>query len=190
MYRNYRGHGISPAWVIIGINVVIFIVTSLNPTFVYYNFGLIPQDLTRRPWVILTSIFIHRGLWHLITNMWTLYFFSNLLSSIIGNKRYLVIYFVGGILGGIFYSLIAAPVSIAVGASGAIFALGGALAVLRSDLKVYIFPIPVPMPMWVAVIGGFFIISLFPGIAWQAHLGGLVAGIIGGYIFKRQRSFF
>ena len=86
--------------------------------------------------------------------------------------------------------MLLAPSSyIAVGASGAIFALGGALAVMRPRLKVFVFPVPVPVPLWAAVIGGFFIISLLPGIAWQAHLGGLVFGLIAGYFFRRRERY-
>ena len=190
-YGDYRGHGISATWILIGIDIVVFIITLVTPSIIY-NFGLVPRDLTSRPWIILTSMFIHNGFWHLFGNMWTLYFFGTMLSSIIGEKRYLAVYFIGGIVGGIFYTLLATPYSIAIGASGAIFALGGALAVLRPSLTVYAFPIPVPIPLWVAVIGGFFLVSiLFPrGIAWQAHLGGLIAGLAIGYIYRKPRRFY
>jgi membrane associated rhomboid family serine protease len=96
-----------------------------------------------------------------------------------------------GILGNILFILLAAPFSVGIGASGAIFALGGALAMMRPKLRVFVFPIPVPLPLWSAVIGGFLIISFIPHIAWQAHLGGLVFGLIAGYFFrKRERLFF
>lgn len=85
--------------------------------------------------------------------------------------------------------LLAPPLSIAIGASGAVFALGGALAVMRPKLRVLVFPVPVPMPLWVAVIGGFVIISFLPNVAWQAHLGGLAFGTIGGYFFRRKERF-
>jgi len=110
---------------------------------------------------------------------------------LIGTRNLLLVYFGGGILGNIFYLLIApSPFSIAVGASGAVFALGGALTVMRPRLRVFIFPIPAPLPLWVAVIGGFIILSLFPHIAWQAHLGGLVLGLVAGYIFRRRERYF
>ncbi len=191
MYKSYRRSGISPTWILIGINVVVFLLELVVPAIIN-NFGLVPQDLAGRPWIIITSMFVHSSIWHLIANMWTLYFFGSMLSSIIGDRRYLVVYFVGGIVGGIFYTFLAAPYSIAIGASGAIFALGGALAVLRPNLTVYAFPIPIPIPLWVAVIGGFLIITiLFPGgIAWQAHLGGIIAGLAAGYFFRRRYRFF
>jgi membrane associated rhomboid family serine protease len=62
---------------------------------------------------------------------------------------------------------------------------------MRPRLRVFIFPIPAPLPLWAAVIGGFLILSFFPGVAWQAHLGGLVLGLAAGYFFrKRERYFF
>src|SRR4030042_524415 len=61
---------------------------------------------------------------------------------------------------------------------GAIFALGGTLTVLTPRLRVYVFPIPAPIPLWAAVLGVFVIMSFVPGIAWQGHLGGLGCHLI------------
>jgi len=89
------------------------------------------------------------------------------------------------------FILLGPPFATAVGASGAVFALGGALAIMRPKLKVIIFPIPIPLDLWIAVIGGFLVISFLPYIAWQAHLGGLVTGLVAGYFFrKRERGVF
>ncbi len=92
-------------------------------------------------------------------------------------------------LDNILYILPGEPLSVAVGASGAIFALGGALAMMRPKLRVFVFPIPVPLPLWIAVIGGFIILSFLPFVAWQAHLGGLVVGLIAGHIFRRKERY-
>jgi len=89
----------------------------------------------------------------------TFFFFGSTLSNIIGSRRMLIIYFLGGLIGGAFFVLLAPSLYMAVGASGAIFALGGALAVLRPKLPVMIFPIPAPMPLWVATIIIFLILS-------------------------------
>jgi len=185
IYRSYRGFNLIPLWVIIGLNLVLFIATIINQQLLYF-FGLIPVDALARPWTIVTSMFVHGGLWHILANMITLYFFGRYLCSLVGGKKFLIVYFVGGILGSVFYILLAPPFSITIGASGAVFALGGALAVMRPRLRVFIFPIPAPLPLWVAVIGGFFIISFFPNVAWQAHLGGLAFGLAIGYFFRRR----
>ena len=107
---------------------------------------------------------------------------------LIGETRFLLVYFGGGILGNVLLLLLASrfPFGVAIGASGAVFALGGALAVMRPRLKVIIFPLPIPLDLWIAVIGGFLIMSFLPGVAWQAHLGGLVLGLVVGYIFRRR----
>ncbi len=152
--------------------------------------GLVPELFLSRPWTIVTNMFIHSGLWHFFTNMLTLYFFGSYLSRLIGDSKFLIVYFGGGILGNILYILLGEPVSIAVGASGAVFALGGALAMMRPKLKVIVFPIFVPLPLWIAVIGGFIILSFQPNVAWQAHLGGLIIGIIAVCIFKRKERYF
>jgi membrane associated rhomboid family serine protease len=128
--------------------------------------------------------------------MFTLYFFGSYLCRLIGEKRFLIVYLIGGILGNILYMLLGEPNSIVIGASGAVFAVGGALAVITPKLRVFIFPIPAPLPLWVAVIGGFLIITLigfsvplFSNIAWQAHLGGLAFGLIAGYFFRKRQRF-
>lgn len=179
--RYYRGPNV--IWLIIAVNIVLFIATMINQEWLFF-LGLQPAIFSDRPWTILTSMFVHAGFWHILANMWTLYFFGTYLSQLIGIKRFLLVYFVGGILGGVFYLLLAPPYTTAVGASGAIFALGGTLVIMRPKLPVYVFPIPVALPLWGVIIGGFFIIS--PGIAWQGHLGGLVLGVIAGYFFRRR----
>ena len=123
--------------------------------------------------------------------MFTLFFFGRFLSGLIGTRAFLTIYFFGGILGNIFFMLLGSPFAIVIGASGAVFALGGTLAVLTPKLRVFIIPIPVPVPLWVAVIGGFVIMSFFPSVAWQGHLGGLVFGLAAGFVLRyRVRRFY
>jgi len=118
--------------------------------------------------------------------MITLYFFARHLCALVGGRKSLTVYFIGGILGNILYILLALPFSMAVGASGAVFSLGGILAVMRPKLRVIVFPTPAPFPLWAAVIGGFLIISLFPNVAWQVHLDGLVFGLTIGYFLRKR----
>lgn len=162
--------------------------TAIVPKLIFL-LGLQPAGFLSRPWTIVTSMFIHAGLWHVLANMMTLYFFGSAVFRLVAQGKFLFVYFIGGILGNILFILLAPPLSIAVGASGAVFALGGVLTMMRPKLRVFIFPIPVPIPLWVAVIGGFFILSFMPLIAWQAHLGGLILGLIAGYFFRRRERY-
>lgn len=184
-YRRYQKVSLTPLWVLIVVNLVVLIATFINRDLIFL-FGLQPISFLERPWTIVTSLFVHGGIWHLIANMITLFFFGRFLCILVGKTNFLTVYFAGGILGNILYILLGSPFSIAVGASGAVFALGGVLAMMRPKLKVFVFPIPAPLPLWAAVIGGFLILSLFPQIAWQAHLGGLVYGLAAGYFFRRK----
>jgi len=191
----YRGSKLTAVWFLIAINLLLFIATSINPNLVDV-FGLQRVVFLEKPWTIVTNLFIHAPfphIWHILANMITLYFFGSYLSRLIGVRKFLIIYFAGGILGNIFYILILPPSLPAIGASGAIFALGGVLTVMRPRLRVFVFPIPAPLPLWVAVIGGFIILTLLLSqyMAWQAHLGGLVLGLVAGYFLrKRERYFF
>jgi len=187
-HQRYPGFGPSPILVLVIINFLVFIATIIFRELIFL-LGLAPAGFLSRPWTILTSIFVHTGFWHIFANMITLYFFGNYLSRLVGNGRFLIVYFGGGILGGLLFILLAPPFSVAVGASGAVFALAGALVVMRPKLPVVIFPIPLPIPLWVAVIGGFIILSFLPFVAWQAHLGGLAFGLVAGYIFRRRERY-
>ncbi len=188
-YRSYRRFSLTPIWILIGLNLLLFIATWVVPELILF-LGLVPIGVLARPWTMVTNLFLHSGIGHILANMITLYFFGRYLCLLVGDKKFLIVYFIGGILGNIVYVLLAPPLTIAVGASGAIFALGGTLAVMTPRLKIFVFPIPIPLPLWSAVIGGFFIISLFPNVAWQAHLGGLVFGLIMGYFFRRRERRF
>jgi membrane associated rhomboid family serine protease len=186
IYRRHRGFKLTALLVIIIANILLFIATAIATKLILL-LGLEPAGLLARPWTIVTNLFIHSGLWHLIANMVTLYFFGSYLSMLIGEARFLIVYFLGGIIGNLFFILLGPPYSIAIGASGAVFAIGGALAVMAPKLRVYVFPIPAPFPLWAAVIGGFVIVSFLPNVAWQAHLGGLILGLTAGYFFRRRQ---
>ena len=188
-YRREPRFYLRPIWIIIAINLLMLVATFIFPGLTVF-LGLVPAIFLSRPWTIVTNLFIHSGLWHLFANMLTLYFFGGYLSRLIGDSKFLIVYFSGGILGNILYLLLGEPLSVAIGASGAIFALAGTLTMMRPKLRVFVFPIPVPVPLWIAVIGGFVILSFLPFVAWQAHLGGLIIGLIAGYIFRRKERYF
>jgi len=184
----YRSQGSSPiaAWLLIVVNLLLFVVRVINPDIIY-NLGLWQDGFWGRPWTLLTSMFIHASVWHILANMITLYFFGSYLNRLLGTLKFLIVYFAGGILGGIIYLLLPPSATIiAIGASGAIFALGGVLAVMRPRLRVIVFPIPAPIPLWIAIIGIFAIFSFLPNVAWQGHTGGLALGLVAGYIFRRR----
>ena len=172
-------------FVLISINVVVYFATVANGQLIY-DLGLQTAVWTERPWTLVTNLFVHGGLWHLFANMITLFFFGTYLSSLIKGARFWLVYFIGGIVGNLFFVLLGPENAIAVGASGAVFAVAGSLTVLRPNLKVYIFPIPAPIPLWVAIAGSFVILSFLPNVAWQAHLGGFIVGAVAGAFFRRR----
>ena len=190
-YRSNRGFSLNPILVIIVVNFLLFIATIINGDIIYY-LGLIPIEFIRHPWTILTNMFVHAGFGHIFGNMITLYFFGSFLSQLVGRNKFLMLYFGGGILGNILYLLLGEPLSIAVGASGAVYAVAGALVMMMPNLKVRLYFI-LPMPLWVVVLVFFGLWSIpgfMPGIAWQAHLGGLIVGLIAGYFFRKKGRYY
>jgi membrane associated rhomboid family serine protease len=134
-------------------------------------------------------MFVHGSIWHILFNMISLYFLGTFFIRAAGERSFLAVFFLGGLVGNLLFALLADPFTTGIGASGAIFALGGALAVMVPRVPVYIFFIPVPVPLWVAIII-FFLFSFLPNIAWQAHLGGLLLGVIAGFILRRRRRIY
>jgi membrane associated rhomboid family serine protease len=187
----YQSSRPTAVWVIIGINLLVFIATLISQNLILL-LGLQPASFLARPWTIVTNLFVHSGFWHIIANMITLFFFGGFLHRLIGRNRFLLVYFAGGILGNIFFILLSpSPLSIAIGASGAVFALAGVLVVLMPRLRVLLYFI-IPLPLWVVVLVFMVLWSFIPGlnIAWQAHLGGLVLGLIAGFIFRRRARYY
>jgi membrane associated rhomboid family serine protease len=195
--RTYRAVNLNVLWFLIALNIVIFIIEIAvggypitgNNEIVRY-LGLATVLLPQQPWTIITAIFVHGGFTHIIFNMISLYFLGSFFLRAAGERSFLAVFFLGGLAGNALYILLAPPNVIGIGASGAIFAIGGALAVIVPRVPVYIFFIPIPMPLWVAIIIFFLLSFLFSGIAWQAHLGGLLLGLAAGLIFRRRRRIY
>ena len=183
--RRYNTFSLNAIWFLIIINVLIFVVTLVRPDAIFF-LGLTPAYFWHQPWTIITNLFVHGGFGHIICNMISLYFLGNFLTRLLGEKNFLKVYFAGGVLGNIFYIFLGSPFSVGIGASGAIFALGGALVMMAPKIPVFVFLIPLPVPLWAAILI-FLLISFVPGIAWQAHVGGLILGLIAGYFFKKKR---
>ena len=138
-----------------------------------------------RPWILLTAVFLHANISHLFYNLFALALFGFILESIIGTRKFLILFFVAG--------LIASTVSLpfyarALGASGAIFGIIGMLGVLRPKLMVWVYGMPMPMIMALFVWGSGDILGIFApsGTANIAHLGGLALGVIAGLRYRKQ----
>lgn len=161
---------------------VIFILQLFFPA-IEDSFVLYSSRVVSEPWMLVTSTFLHGSFGHLFFNMFALGLFGLLLESIVGSKKFVLVYFGTGIVASI-GAAIFYPASL--GASGAIYGILGTLTVLRPRMAVWVFGIP--MPMYVAAIFwafldlvGFFAPS---GIANAAHLFGLGAGIAAGLILR------
>jgi len=185
--RRYNTFSLNAIWFLIIINVLIFIVTLARPDAIFL-LGLTPAYFWHQPWTIITNLFVHGGFTHILFNMISLYFLGSFLIRLVGEKNFLKVYFAGGVLGNIFYILLGSPFSVGIGASGAIFSITGVLVAIAPKLPVIIFPLPIPIPLWVAIIIFLLLSFLMPGIAWQAHVGGLALGLIAGYFFKKKRG--
>jgi membrane associated rhomboid family serine protease len=200
--RTYRAVNLNALWFLIALNVSIFVIELAVGGYPIIEYGQVVNEVARflglntallsqQQWTIISSIFIHGSFAHIIFNMISLYFLGSLFLRAAGDRSFLTVFFLGGLTGNllfILYGHLAHLTLVGFGASGAIFAIGGALAVLLPRVPVYIFFIPIAMPLWVAILIFFLLSFFFYGIAWQAHLGGLLLGLIAGLILKKRRQ--
>ncbi len=135
------------------------------------------------PWRLVTSLFAHANMAHLLSNLFALGLFGSILEGRIGSRRIFLLFMVTGLLVNV-----VSPYERSLGASGAIFGLLGALIVLRPWLVVWVGGIPMPM----LIAGGVWLISDISGmflpddIANLAHIAGLGIGIAAGFVLKRD----
>ena len=141
------------------------------------------------PWVIITSMFLHEGLWHILINMLYLYWFGRIVGDFIGNHRILPLYLLGGLVGSVFFYISAqllaygggGPV-FALGASGGVMAIVMASAVLSPDYRMRLLLIgEVKLKYVVAVLIFLDIVGLASNIntgGHFAHIGGVAFGAL------------
>jgi membrane associated rhomboid family serine protease/Flp pilus assembly protein TadD len=150
------------------------------------NFG--PLSLDGQPWRLLTAVFVHIGLAHLLANMLALLVLGRLAESLFGRLPFLLIYLLAG-LAGSFSTLIWNPMAVSAGASGALFGTVGALIAALYTGKL---PVPrrvlrhvlITLVMWAT----FTLVYQFwkPGVDNAAHIGGLIAGSLMGVALGRS----
>ncbi|OEU96106.1 rhomboid family intramembrane serine protease [Streptomyces oceani] len=119
---------------------------------------------------LLTSVFLHQEIWHIAMNMLGLWFLGPPLESALGRIRFLALFLLSGLGGSALTYMIADPGQPSLGASGAVFGLFGATAVLMRRMQYDMRPILVLLA--VNLVFTF----TWSNIAWEAHIGGLVIG--------------
>jgi len=192
---------------IIGINVVFYLVELMQgpalDKFIFV-YGLVPARYTvpriahyfsmgQQALSLVSFMFLHGGFWHLLGNMWFLYIFGDNVEDRLGPFRYLIFYFLCGFVSGLSH-LIFNPFSNVptIGASGAIAGVMGAYIILHPRAKILTLIPIIIIPYFVEIpaflfLGFWFVLQFYSaaisrasvsGIAWWAHIGGFVFGMI------------
>ena len=192
---------------IIGINVVLFLFElsqGANLDRFLYIYGLVPARYSmpqissyfttgQQLLSLLSFMFLHGGFWHLLGNMWFLYIFGDNVEDRLGPFRYLVFYLLCGITSGLSHLLFNLHSNVpTIGASGAIAGVMGAYLILHPHSKILTL-VPIIFIPWFIEIPAFFFLGFWfvlqflnaagshgniGGIAWWAHIGGFVFGIV------------
>jgi membrane associated rhomboid family serine protease len=179
---------------IVWTNIAVFVVAFLWPP-ITIVLGLTPSAVLADAWVwqLVTYMFVHRDLFHILFNMLAVWMFGVELERMWGTRSFLEYYFVTGIGAGLTTMCVsllpyafAAPAyyGVTIGASGAVYGLLLAYAMRFPDRPLFFFPIPIPIAAryFVLILGAIAFLSSLSaassGIAHAAHLGGLVAGYL------------
>lgn len=160
-----------------------------EPVWAIYN-GIKPNDY----WPFVTYMFMHGGWLHILLNMWALYIFGAALEDRLGHLSFILFYFACGMIAGLTHVYLNRQSSLPlVGASGAVSGLIAAYAAFfpRQKLIFFIFFVPIPIPIPALFFAmAFFVIQAYQGItslidpaqggsiAWWAHIGGFIAGLV------------
>lgn len=187
-------------WALIALNVLVFIyllsLSALETQRLVFVYSFVPQSFFDYPFPsgyrLLSSMFLHGGWAHLLGNMFFLFVFGDNIEERMGAGRYLLFYLVGGVLATLAHGLVtpASPVPL-IGASGAVSAVLGAYIVLFPRQRVLTFIPPFFifwLPAWVYLgywallqiakaVGGLALVA-GEGIAWWAHVGGFLYGVL------------
>ena len=200
----------SAVWWIIAISFVSFLVEivflAINPDFVKY-FAISASNFLsgKYLWTILTHIFAHGGVFHLLVNMFALFSLGTLTERIIGRKRFIWFYLIAGLFAGllsVFLSgffgfgfwekVFGSPEVYMLGASGAIFGIAGVLVMLLPRIRFSIIFIPffslpgyIMIPLVLVIMWAASISAGLP-IGNVAHFGGFLAGLVYGFYLRAR----
>jgi membrane associated rhomboid family serine protease len=147
-----------------------------------FAFGQSPMGVAHGEWWrMLSAAFLHYGPFHLLVNMYSLYFAGSLLEAVVGRWRFLLFYLATGIAGSA-GAILLSPGSVTVGASGAIFGVLGGLLVLERERHI----------ATGGQVAGLIVINLVitfavSGISIGGHIGGLISGIVLMWLLLRFR---
>ncbi len=168
--------------ILLAANAAVFLVTvAVGPERMFDLFAFSPGRMLARPWGMLTYMFIHAGLWHLLMNLLFIFFFGPPLEARWGSDRFIKFYLICG-LGGVLLSFAFSDAGI-VGASASCYGIMLAFAMAWPNQTVYIWAlVPVRVKWLVAfLVAMSFVSAISPsrdGVAHLAHLGGAVAGLL------------
>jgi membrane associated rhomboid family serine protease len=178
-------------YLIVAANILVFIQSITNPesyTQLIQNYGLVPEQVMKGENLLslVTSMFLHADIIHIALNMLFLLVSGDAVERELGNFRFLGLYLACGIIAGLFHSYLNSASTIpTIGASGAIFGVLAAFAILfpfRWIFKLFGF-IPIPMPaiifVFVTILTETAYVSsgVLENVAHTAHVGGFLAGV-------------
>ena len=140
-----------------------------------------PPYTSVEPWRMLTSLFVHGSILHILFNMYSLFILGPELERLVGRWRFVALFLLSG-LGGSVAVLLSSPASPVIGASGAIFGLFGAYFVIARHLGGN------SRQLIIVIVINLVIGFIVPNIAWQAHVGGLLIGALVAFVLVRTRD--
>lgn len=187
---SFATHGQPIAtYTLIAINAITFLVQQVSPQITDIGAQQNYLVVHGEPWRLFTAMFLHANIAHIFLNMLSLFFIAPLVERIYGIQRFLLLYFGSGIIAGLAFLVFAGPDAAAVGASGAIAGIFGAIGAFFFAYRSQLGPVANSiLQQWFFWLGLNVLFNIYtPDLAWQAHIGGLIAGIVLGLLLAPRR---
>ncbi len=181
LWQSVRGSRTPVTFVLLAIIGVVYIAQLLLGDSVMNDLGFYAPFVAAEPWRVVTAAFVHSGIMHVMFNAYSLWVLGNIIERVLGSAKFLLVFGVSVIAGCLAVAILS-PDIFTVGASGGIFGLFAALFIINRGFGGSNVSLLVIIGLNLAI--GFIV----PGIAWQAHLGGLLGGLAATlFVAKRRR---
>ena len=180
LWSSIRRSRTPATFALLGVIAAVYVAQFVFGDQIMYSLAFYAPLMWAEPWRFITSAFVHSGIMHVMFNGYSLWVLGNLIERVLGTARFLAVFAVS-VVSGCIAVVVLSPESVIVGASAGIFGLFAALFLINRGFGGNNVSL-------LAIIGlnlalGFII----PGIAWEAHIGGLIGGLLATLAIRRRR---
>jgi membrane associated rhomboid family serine protease len=180
LWASVRRSGTPATFALIGVIGAVYVAQFVLGDAVTFQLAFYAPLIPSEPWRMVTTALVHGGIMHVMFNAYSLWVLGNILERILGSARFLAVFALSTVAGSIAVAILD-PAAVTIGASAGIFGLFAALFIINRSFAG-------PNVTLLVIIGINLAIGfILPGIAWQAHIGGLIGGALTTLALRNRR---